>query len=363
MRITERYGTSSAAGGGAEYESARWTSDELILNEEEMVGADDAEIVTATATSLGGNDEQSNSGNNSKKQEDDKAVLSELVGKVFTPTSDQPQPDLDNYVALRYGGADHVLLLRLEPFSFYLFRRGGGGGGGGGSSAGGSSYGMPIVTVGERGLAHFELRRAKDDSSAGANADATNTDDGENSDAVLMDDDDYIPPDDEEEREAAAAAGEEGDKHGGKEIVGYWEDGLAIYADGTREERPVEDEAEAEHRKLLEEQSPDLDREGLWEESFGGHTDSKPYGPTSVGMDIKFPGSSHLYGLPEHASSTVLQTTHGAGAKYHDPYRLYNLDVFEYELDETMALYGEVPLVISQQCGRWNCRHLLVQPN
>ena len=30
-----------------------------------------------------------------------------------------------------------------------------------------------------------------------------------------------------------------------------------------------------------------------------------------------------------------------------DPYRLYNLDVFEYEVDSRMALYGAVPLVQS----------------
>src|SRR5690606_16934348 len=29
-----------------------------------------------------------------------------------------------------------------------------------------------------------------------------------------------------------------------------------------------------------------------------------------------------------------------------EPYRMYNLDVFEYELDETMALYGHVPLML-----------------
>lgn len=28
-----------------------------------------------------------------------------------------------------------------------------------------------------------------------------------------------------------------------------------------------------------------------------------------------------------------------------DPYRLYNLDVFEYELNERMSLYGAVPLI------------------
>ena len=310
VRVMEKYGTL-----GTKYETARWTSDELILNEKEMVGANDAQILTA---SVNGD------------------VLSEVVGKVFTPTPDQSQADMTNYVGLRYGGDDHILLLRMEPFSFYLFRR----------SGDEDSYGMPIVAVGERGLAHFEIRRAKEGDEAGAAA----GDDGGNSDAVLMDDDDYIPPEDDEEdgEEDKGPVDEPEDKHGGKEIVGYWEDGLAIYADGTREERPVEDEAEAEHRKLLEEQSPDLDREGLWEESFGGHTDSKPYGPMSVGMDIKFPGSSHIYGLPEHASSTKLQTTHGPEAKYHDPYRLYNLDVFEYELDETMALYGEIPVIISQ---------------
>jgi hypothetical protein len=30
-----------------------------------------------------------------------------------------------------------------------------------------------------------------------------------------------------------------------------------------------------------------------------------------------------------------------------DPYRLYNLDVFEYELDNPMALYGSVPFMLS----------------
>ena len=48
---------------------------------------------------------------------------------------------------------------------------------------------------------------------------------------------------------------------------------MAIYADGTREERS-EDE-DADHRKLLEEQAPELDSEGMWEEEFQKHVDSK----------------------------------------------------------------------------------------
>jgi alpha 1,3-glucosidase len=72
-------------------------------------------------------------------------------------------------------------------------------------------------------------------------------------------------------------------------------------------------------------------------------------------MDISFPRSSHVFGLPEHASSLELKATLGEGAHYSDPYRLYNLDVFEYELDETMALYGYVPLVVSQSVATGTC--------
>jgi len=41
------------------------------------------------------------------------------------------------------------------------------------------------------------------------------------------------------------ASKEDSDRHGDKEVVGYWEDGLAIYADGSREERRVEPEQSA----------------------------------------------------------------------------------------------------------------------
>jgi Glycosyl hydrolases family 31/Galactose mutarotase-like len=86
----------------------------------------------------------------------------------------------------------------------------------------------------------------------------------------------------------------------------------------------------------------------LWEEKFHSHTDHKPHGPTSVGADVTFPQSKYLYGLPEHASSTELHSTIGDNAQYKHPYRLYNLDVFEYDLDVPMALYGAVPLLVSQ---------------
>lgn len=127
------------------------------------------------------------------------------------------------------------------------------------------------------------------------------------------------------------------DKHAGKEIVDYGEDGRAVYADGTREE--LDDKVDA------------VSHDGDWGESFGSHRDSMPNGPVSVGMDFSFPYAEHVYGIPEHTTPLSLPTTTignaGLAPRYDQPYRLYTLDVFEYELDQTMALYGSIPLMLA----------------
>eukprot|EP00045_Choanoeca_perplexa_P014658 m.174061 g.174061 ORF g.174061 m.174061 type:complete len:906 (+) comp16750_c0_seq2:34-2751(+) len=87
------------------------------------------------------------------------------------------------------------------------------------------------------------------------------------------------------------------------------------------------------------------DEDGMWEEEFKTHKDTKPHGPASVGMDISFPGARHVYGIPEHAHDVSLKPTRGSEET--EPYRLYNLDVFEYELQETMALYGSIPYMLA----------------
>ena len=51
------------------------------------------------------------------------------------------------------------------------------------------------------------------------------------------------------------------------------------------------------------------DESTWWEESFGGHTDSKPRGPESVAMDVTFPGYGHVYGIPEHSGPMSLRQT------------------------------------------------------
>lgn len=83
-----------------------------------------------------------------------------------------------------------------------------------------------------------------------------------------------------------------------------------------------------------------------WEETFAGNTDSKPRGPESVGLDISFPGYEHVYGIPEHTGPMSLRQTRGGGDGSHtEPYRMYNSDVFEYELNSPMTLYGSIPFM------------------
>ena len=85
-----------------------------------------------------------------------------------------------------------------------------------------------------------------------------------------------------------------------------------------------------------------------WSEKFGSHTDSRPRGPMSLGVDVAFVGAEHVYGIPEHATSLSLGDTRGALAGSSEPYRLYNLDVFEYETDSPFGLYGSVPFMQAQ---------------
>ena len=78
-------------------------------------------------------------------------------------------------------------------------------------------------------------------------------------------------------------------------------------------------------------------------------------GPMSVGVDVTFADYSHVYGIPEHASSLSLKTTDGSSGGYSEPYRLYNLDVFEYELNEPMALYGSIPFMVAHGTKSGEC--------
>ncbi len=221
-------------------------------------------------------------------------------------------------------GARFVLALQHHPFRADLYH-----------AAGPLAGQGPVISVNDRGLSYYEWRRTKGEASQVAASAA-----------------------------AAAGAAEGGDAHGeGRKIIDWGEDGKPIYEDGSHGDAhgaggaaggaahvPSAGAGAAGADALAA--ASEAHEPGMWEETFQTHHDSKPFGPTSVGFDVTFPLASHAYGIPEHASSHALRSTDGSegGAHAHEyaqPYRLYNLDVFEYELDNPMALYGSIPFLLA----------------
>ncbi|KAM4829654.1 neutral alpha-glucosidase C isoform 3-T3 [Thomomys bottae] len=86
---------------------------------------------------------------------------------------------------------------------------------------------------------------------------------------------------------------------------------------------------------------------GLWEEKFGNFVDVKANGPTSIGLDFSLHGFEHLYGIPQHAESHRLKNT-----KDGDAYRLYNLDIYGYQIYSKTGIYGSVPYLLAHKLGR-----------
>lgn len=70
--------------------------------------------------------------------------------------------------------------------------------------------------------------------------------------------------------------------------------------------------------------------------------DELPLGPESVALDFTFVNFTHVYGIPEHADSLSLKDTSNS-----EPYRLYNVDIFEYEVQSKLSMYGSIPLMIA----------------
>ncbi|KAI4336462.1 hypothetical protein L6164_014986 [Bauhinia variegata] len=89
-----------------------------------------------------------------------------------------------------------------------------------------------------------------------------------------------------------------------------------------------------------------------WEERFRSYTDTRPYGPQSISFDVSFYEADFVYGIPEHATSLALKPTRGPGVEESEPYRLFNLDVFEYIHDSPFGLYGSIPFMLSHGKSR-----------
>ncbi|CAN6639281.1 glucosidase 2 subunit alpha [Trichomonascus vanleenenianus] len=110
--------------------------------------------------------------------------------------------------------------------------------------------------------------------------------------------------------------------------------------------RPIEGDGVKDHVGPFELE------EGLWEDEFDNFKDKKTRGPESIALDIGFSGYKHVYGIPEHADSMALRGTKGKNKGDHtDPYRLFNVDIFEYETSSPLPMYGSIPFMQAQKKG------------
>lgn len=102
-----------------------------------------------------------------------------------------------------------------------------------------------------------------------------------------------------------------------------------------------------EHRRTRDENDnnmlPQESDFNMFSDSFqDSKFDTLPLGPESIGLDFTLLGFSNLYGIPEHADSLLLRDTSSG-----EPYRLYNVDIFEYEPNSRLPMYGSIPLVVA----------------
>lgn len=95
----------------------------------------------------------------------------------------------------------------------------------------------------------------------------------------------------------------------------------------------------------------ELQGDEAWEDTFDSKEDKRVKGPESIALDVDFPGYENVYGIPEHADSLSLKTTCGDNATHSEPYRLFNVDIFEYEVNSTMPMYGSIPFMLAQKPG------------
>ncbi|GEQ67534.1 hypothetical protein JCM33374_g1199 [Metschnikowia sp. JCM 33374] len=108
-----------------------------------------------------------------------------------------------------------------------------------------------------------------------------------------------------------------------------------------------------EHFRTESENSAHINRQlesdfDMFHDSFGdSKNDRLPLGPEAVAVDVELVGFSHAYGIPEHADSLNLKDTTDTNW----PYRLFNVDIFEYETDSRMPMYGSIPLLVGVKPG------------
>lgn len=94
--------------------------------------------------------------------------------------------------------------------------------------------------------------------------------------------------------------------------------------------------------------SPEESNYGAYKDSFKDtKSDTLKFGPESVALDVSFVGYSNVYGIPQHGDRLSLADTSNR-----EPYRLFNVDIFEYPADaSSYPMYGSIPFMIGAKPG------------
>ncbi|ODV98038.1 hypothetical protein PACTADRAFT_47860 [Pachysolen tannophilus NRRL Y-2460] len=89
--------------------------------------------------------------------------------------------------------------------------------------------------------------------------------------------------------------------------------------------------------------SPEETDFNLFHDSFkDSKNDKLPFGPESIGLDVSLLQIDTVFGLAEHSSMNLqLKDTSET-----DPYRLFNVDIFEYETESQFPMYGSIPFIM-----------------
>ncbi|KAJ0002884.1 hypothetical protein NQD34_008033 [Periophthalmus magnuspinnatus] len=130
-------------------------------------------------------------------------------------------------------------------------------------------------------------------------------------------------------------------------VASVWDKVKRVFSSQAEPDPEKKEDVDPANQPEAAKEEDEKIEEGMWEESFKSHTDTKPNGPSAISLDFSLPGVENVYGIPEHADNLKLKTTENG-----DPYRLYNLDVFQYELYNPMALYGVVPVMLAHNTQR-----------
>ncbi|KAE8285848.1 Neutral alpha-glucosidase AB [Larimichthys crocea] len=130
-------------------------------------------------------------------------------------------------------------------------------------------------------------------------------------------------------------------------VASVWDNIKRVFSSQADPEAEKKEETDPANQAETAKEEEEKVEDGMWEETFKSHSDGKPNGPSAISLDFSLPGVEHVYGIPEHAETLRLKTTDNG-----DPYRLYNLDVFQYELYNPMALYGSVPVMLAHSAQR-----------